>query len=255
MKQRNIAKQFDTIYDFGLSDLIVGGCSFTYNNHEQAACTWPYYLRDFGGFNQVYDCSMVGGGNGHTARAVLLAIEQNNFDPKKTLVVVQIAGNDRDDYIVDPAHINDYAFEYRYADNAVIGITGGQNIANFANPEPIVSVHQMKNRSCRSLENFVNLVSLDSYLALNGFSAIFFEYRDYSLPGRDKNFDPREYLLPTLTKRYEKLVSVVPENFYRFCLKNDLLESDDFHPSADGHLIWTRQCLLPYLITRLNQRR
>ena len=38
-------------------------------------------------------------------------------------------------------------------------------------------------------------------------------------------------------------------DLHTWALKNDQLTSDDFHPSPDGHLEWTRKVLLPKLQT------
>ena len=27
-------------------NLLVSGCSFTFNNHDKAICTWPYFLQE-----------------------------------------------------------------------------------------------------------------------------------------------------------------------------------------------------------------
>lgn len=253
MKTRYIAKQFDTICNFGFKNLIVAGCSFTYNNHETSACTWPYYLRDFGGFQTVYDFSMVGGGNTHICNAMIYGLEKEQISPNDSLVVVQWAGNDRDDYIIDPNALNQYPFRYYYSDQAAVGITGGQEITNFCDPTPVISLKKLKNKTCRSIENFVKIKSLHSYLTMQGYRTVFFEYRDYSLPGRDNNFDPREYLGEECGKSYSDMMSVMPENFYKFCLYNNLMEDDDFHPSPEGHLEWTKKCLVPFLIDYLHK--
>lgn len=255
MKIRHIPKQFPTVHDFGFDNLIVGGCSFTYNNSDHAVCTWPYYLRDMGGFDQVYDFSMVGGGNTHTMRAIIFGVENLDIDFTKTLAIIQIAGNDRDDYIIGPDSLNRYPFVYRYADQAVVGITGGEGRGNFANPDPINQIKLMKNRQTRSIENAVNLIALRSYLEQKGIVSIFYEYRDYTLPGRDKNFDPRPYLPQPVAERYQALLAVSLPNFYKFVLKNDHLMVDDMHPSSDGHLTWTRECLVPFLEKYFNYRR
>jgi hypothetical protein len=248
MKIRTIARQFETIHDFRIQNLIVGGCSFTYNNHETAACTWPYYLRDLGGFEQVYDFSMVGGGNTHTRNAMIYGLEKQPIDPATSLVIVQWAGNDRDDYIIDPAAVNDFPFTYFYEKDAMVGITGGQDIANLKDPGPIRSISSLKNKTCRSIENFVNILSLKTYLTCLGYESVFFEYRNYTLPGRDNNFDPRLYLPEEIANRYDDLMDVMPKNFQKFCLYHNMMEQDDFHPSIHGHLKWTRESLIPYLI-------
>lgn len=252
MKIRNIPKTFATVHDFGYKNLLVSGCSFTYNNSDTHSVTWPYYLRDLGGFETVLDCSMVSGGNQHIVNSVVYSIESEQINPQETLVIVQWAGHDRDDYIVDPSNINDYPFTYHYSKDAVAGVTGGKSIANFIDKDAIRKVQQMKNHSCRSIENFVRVRSLHSYLESKGFSFVFFEYRDYNLPARDNNFDPKPYLSNPAQEQYKSMITVFSKNFYKYCLQNNLVEEDDFHPSPDGHLSFTKSVLLPDLINLLD---
>jgi hypothetical protein len=104
----NIKKQFDTVHNFDIKNLIVGGCSFTYNNHETSAVTWPYYLRDLGGFEQVLDCSLPGAGNSHIADSLQWALEVDRPEPADSLVIVMWSGCDRDDYICPEENIKPY---------------------------------------------------------------------------------------------------------------------------------------------------
>lgn len=247
MKIRHIEKQFNTVASLGFKNLMVSGCSFTYNNSDNCAVTWPYYLRDLGGFDEVFDCSMVGGGNQHIVNSLIYSIETSSVNPEDTLIIVQWAGHDRDDYIVAKENLNDYPFEYQYQDDAFVGVTGGQAIANFNDVNSIKNVQAMKNRTCRSIENFVRVKSLQTYLKQKGFTFVFFEYRDYSLPGRDNNFDPKPWLHEQAASEYQSMMTEFDQNFYKFCLKNNLMEDDDFHPSPDGHLAYTKTVLLPNL--------
>ena len=247
MKTRNINKIFNVVQDLGYKNLIVGGCSFTYNNSDHDACTWPYYLRDYGNFQNVYDFSMVGGGNTHTFNAVIYGIEKNISILQDSLIIIQIAGHDRDDYIIDPSEINDYPFTYFYDSSSMVGITGGESISNFKRKDPIKEIKSMKNLENRSIENFIKISALNSYFLSLGASYMFFEYRDYALPGRDKNFDLKKYLPPVIVEKYQSIVTELPMNFYKFCVFNDLLEDDDFHPSPEGHRLWTLEHLLPHL--------
>lgn len=109
----DIKKQFDTIADLGINYLIVSGCSFTYNNHDSFAASWPYYLKDLGGFTQVLDCSLPGAGNQHISNSLLWALNIDQPDPKNSLIVVMWSGNDRDDYICPESNNSDtYPFKF-----------------------------------------------------------------------------------------------------------------------------------------------
>lgn len=252
MKKRNIPKTFQTLHNLNYKNLLVSGCSFTYNNSDEHSATWPYYLRDLGGFENVLDCSMVGAGNQHILNSVLYALESEKINPQETLVIIQWAGHDRDDYVIAPENLNDYPFRYYYSSDSVAGITGGEGVVNFKDKDTIQKLQVMKNHASRSIENFVRIKSLHSYLKTKGFPFIFFEYRDYKLPGRDNNFDPKPYLSKPAEKEYRNMMTEFSENFYKHCIKNDLLEDDDFHPNPDGHLSFTRNVLLPDLIKILD---
>ena len=120
-----IQKQFETVFDFNIKNLIVSGCSFTHNNSMSASVTWPYYLRDLGGFENVLDTSLPGAGNYHISNSLIWALESESTDPKQSLVIVMWSGNDRDDWITPVSNINQYPFEFKYSDNVMSAIAGG----------------------------------------------------------------------------------------------------------------------------------
>jgi len=255
MKIRNIPKQFTITTDLGFENLLVGGCSFTYNNSDQDCCTWPYYLRDLGNFSQVYDCSMPGAGNQHIVNTIIYSIEKYDLDPANTLVLILWAGNDRDDYIVDQKHLNNYPYVYAYEPGVCSAITGGEDISNLGNTklDAVLQLKSAKSPLARSVDNYVRVASLYSYLQNKGFKFFFMEFRDFALPGRDRNFDPRDYLDPALSKKFDSMISNPSQNFHKYCLRGDLMTSDDFHPSPDGHLSYTRSVLLPWLANKLGK--
>jgi hypothetical protein len=132
-KTRNIKKQFNIIHNFGIKNLIVSGCSFTYNDVDTAPVTWPYYLRDLGGFDQVLDCSLPGAGNSHISDSLIWGLEIDQLDPAASLVIVMWSGHDRDDYICPNEHINNYPFRFNYSKNVMSSITGGNALESNGN--------------------------------------------------------------------------------------------------------------------------
>ena len=84
--KRSVPRTFDVQHNFRRQNLVVSGSSFTYNNSNTDACTWPYYLRDLGGFESVYDTSLPGAGNAHIANSLQWSLESNRIDPKHSLV-------------------------------------------------------------------------------------------------------------------------------------------------------------------------
>ena len=223
-------RTFNVECDLGYRDLIVSGCSFTNNFNKQHVHTWPYYLRDLGGFEQVWDGSCSGAGNNHIARSVITCVELGDFDPADTLVVVMWSGYDRDDFLFDPRLVNQKNLEtapqdyFNYTDDVAIGMTGGllgdgNLIVNIEN------IKKIKNQASRALENYILIQSLAGYLDARGFQYVFTEF---STPGqmKDTNFDPVPYLPIKLRQPFINLLR---------CLS------------------WCRQVMLPYILLSTSQ--
>lgn len=246
-------RTFNIECDLGYRDLIVSGCSFTNNFNPQHVHTWPYYLRDLGGFEQVWDGSCAGAGNNHIARSVITCIELGDFDPAKTLVVVMWSGYDRDDLLVDPKVLDrSQPDHYNYADNVSLGMTGGllgdsNLIVNIEN------IKKIKNPPSRALENYILMQSLAGYLSARGFQYVFTEF---STPGqmKDTNFDPLIHLPIKLQQPFVDLVRNLSPNLGDWALPEIKQNNggDGYHPDAEQHLTWTRSVLLPYLTANLN---
>ena len=248
----DIKKQFDTVHDFGIKNLIVSGCSFTHNNHKTAAVTWPYYLKDIGGFDQVLDCSLPGAGNSHISDSLIWGLEIDRLDPKNSLVIVMWSGNNRDDYICPKSIINDYPFKFNYSDNVMSGITGGSHADAGGNTaKGLKELAQTKTLESRAIENYLCIAKTYEYLKSLNYKFLFFNYVDPSAPASlAHDFDIGKYL-PTPTQKKLNLMIEKLVDPYHYAVKHDLLDCDDFHPSPNGHFEWTKQVLVPHLIKNL----
>ena len=246
----DIEKRFETVCNFGIKNLIVSGCSFTFNNSLFTPVTWPYYLRDLGGFERVYDTSLPGVGNYHIASSLQLALELDPIDPKESLVIVMWSGNDRDDYLCPDSNDNgNYPCEFRYSKNVITGITGGSNPESAGNTKQgLKELAATKTPESRAYENYLLTIGLKNYLENNGYRYIFLDYIDRTLPNRTWDFSIEQYLPKQLATNYKNSKTDI-DSPYAYCLKNDLLHDDDFHPTPDGHLTWTKQVLIPHLKT------
>ena len=246
-----INKQFATVHEFGFKNLIVSGCSFTYNNHDSFSATWPYYLRDLGGFDQLLDCSLPGAGNSHIANSLQWALENDRPDPLDSLIVVMWSGCDRDDYICPTSNANNsYPFTFKYSESVISGISGGaMGTGNIKSG--LKELGQTKTLESRSIENYLLINGLWHYLTCRGYKFIFLNFLDGNLPSRTRHFDITNYLPKEIADRYRSLITNIPTP-YTWALKHDLLEQDLAHPTPDGHLDWTKQVLLPYLQTQFD---
>lgn len=244
---RQLPRCFDSIHDFGLKNLIVSGCSFTYNNNEHL-CTWPFYLRDLGNFQEVLDCSLPGAGNAHILWSMQWAITVKEPDPKDSLVVIMWSGNDRDDLICDATNITDYPFRFDYSKSVSSGISGGSdedskgNVGSHEWP-----VRKLKSHRSRAIENFLYVSSLHSWLQTRGFRFVFLKHMNSLIPNRTLDFEIKNFLPQSVANKYSDMMDDV-EDLYTWAVKTNQLMEDDFHPTPDGHLSWTKERLLPYLV-------
>jgi hypothetical protein len=231
MKIRNTPRVFDTINNLGYKNLLVGGCSFTYNISDNNSSSWPYYIRDKCGFDEVYDCSVQGAGNYQIMTSVVHALETTILDPKDTLIIVMWSGYSRDHDIVGKNVTDDPDYVYNY--------TGHVNCV-------INTSHKNKTLHSRAIENYIYVVLLREYLKSKGYNNVFLNFVEPGMPVRDATFDITKFLPRDLANQFKSMFSPV-ENFYKYCVKNNLLQEDDFHPSMQGHLSWAHNILAPAL--------
>lgn len=250
-KTRNIKKQFNIIHNFGFQNLIVSGCSFTYNDIDTGPVTWPYYLKDLGGFDQVLDCSLPGAGNSHISDSLIWGLEIEKPDPANSLVIVMWSGHDRDDYICPKEHINNYPFQFNYSKNVMSSITGGDAPECMANSssDGLKKLSMTKTLESRAIENYLYIAKTYQYLKSLNYKFLFLNFVNPTEPvGGTNTFDIKNYL-PTPAK--QKLDSMITEidDPYHFSVRHNLLDGDNFHPIPFGHLRWTKKVLIPHLQT------
>jgi hypothetical protein len=235
--------------NLGFKNLLVSGCSFTYNNSEEHVITWPYYLRDLAQFENVFDCSCPGAGNRHIQQSAILALENNpQLTADNTLVIIMWSGYDRDDLIVDPlSMIKNYPDRYYYSADASVGMSGGllgeSNLIT-----GLDFVKKIKNLPARALDNYVNIVTLYHYLKEKGFKFVFTEF---STPGtlKDLNFEITDYLEENLRTKFTQIVRTLTPNLGDYALATNQLSNDNYHLGTEAHLEWVRKILIPSLIT------
>jgi len=232
MKIRSTPRAFDVVNNLGYKNLVVGGCSFTYNISDTDSSSWPYYTRDKCGFDQVYDCSVEAAGNYQILTSVMYTLEEQDLDPLNTMIIVMWSGYNRDSKIVSDYVKSNSGPIYNYTDQVFSVATTGQN-------------HQ-KNQQSQALENYIYVTALYNYLKNQRYQFVFLDFVDPKIPNRGNTFDITEFLPKKLKKKFSKMFSNI-ENFYTYCVKHDLLQQDDFHPTMQGHLEWTHNVLVPAL--------
>jgi hypothetical protein len=246
---REISSSLPIKKDFGIKNLIISGCSFSYNNDTKKSTNWPGFLAERFNIPRVIDNSLPGAGNYHINTSMQWCLESGKYSSQDSLVIVMWSGNDRDDFIIDSSNIlKEYGHNYKFNNNVSTAISGGMfehAVSNTIKPfrENIIN---LKSAESRAVENYLYVSSLYNYLSNCKYRFVFLNYLDHSVPSRTRDMDIKKYLSNDLKKRYESWFAPV-DNIYAWCLKRDLLSPDDFHPTHRGALSWTDNCLIPYL--------
>ena len=252
-----IKRNFDKVVDFGFKNLVVGGCSFTYTiTGPQVPTTWPYYFRDLSSIHKVFSCALPGAGNYFISQSIIWGLETKKLPPDETLVVVMWSGHDREDEIFSSDAINNNAnFVYQFTDKVCHVSTGGTSREGDSNSQwfGYRDIHKFKSLESRAVENAIWKIGLKRYLDALGYQSIFVNFLDPTFPNRSDNFDIVKFLPDPIKTTYNSIMDPV-QDLYSFCLKNMLLSDDDFHPSPNGHLAWTRNVLLPYCKNKFNKQ-
>jgi hypothetical protein len=246
----HISKRYETIHDFCTENLIVSGCSFTYNCSEEEPTSWPYYLRDFGGFKNVLDCSLVGAGNSHISSALIWGLENDQPPADNSLIVVMWSGNDRDDFICPSSIIKtDTRAKFYYTDEVMTARTGGCHskiTTNTIYNNSIKEFTMSKNNASRAVENYIYFTTTWHYLTSRGYKFVFLNFLDSSIPSVTQHFNIKNYLPKQLSINVDRMFLNITD-LYTWSVNNNLLSDDNYHPGPGSHITWTRQVLLPKL--------
>jgi len=233
-KIRNLNRSFPQRYKSNFKNLLVSGGSVVYNNSEDHLCSWPYYLRDIGGFAEVYDCAQAGSGITHLFNSIINEIEINkNFNARDTLVILML---------------NDFAITDTIATQDITRPWHKQSNYDFNDKFSSLTLFKgpFKEKSSSSLEklcleyakhvdmdaqiyeNLIKMRALRAYLNEKKFTYVLLSWQKSYLP------EVNDYLvqieeLDTWTERHQMRIP------------------NDGHPTPDAHLRWTNEILIPWL--------
>lgn len=222
-------------------NLLVSGCSFTFNNSKTDSCSWPYYLRDLVNFETVYNVAQSGAGTTHIFNSIVNEIETNkNIDPDNTQVIVMWSGLTRTDTIATRDitrpwhHMSNYDFNNHFATLSIFNeVDGKTDLDNLCKQYKL-----LVDSDAQIYESLLKIVALDGYIKSKRFDYLFTSWQDPT-PELDRIKSP-------MINTVKNLVSSV-DYLGEFARKNQLLEPDSGHPSPNGYLEWTKQCLIPSL--------
>ena len=246
---RNISRHLPATHLSRFKNVLVSGCSFTFNPDNNEQQTWPYYLRDLCGFEEVYDTSQSGAGTNHIFNSIINEIELNeNINSESTLVVIMWSSLQRTDVIATTDMTKDYHWASNY---------------NFDNTFSTLSIFDQPNESRRGklqedlckiykrvvsptaqiYESILKILALRSYLIEQNFSYVFtnFYYPNWEF----------DLIHTPLTKKVKQYFDIEDEltlgNFMR--TTNQIIPNDS-HPTPECHCQWTQEILIPCLLEK-----
>jgi hypothetical protein len=251
-KVRHIAPQLLNTHNSEFKKLLVNGCSYTWNNSESTAVTWPYYLKDMASFDLVYDCSQAGSGNTHIFCSTINEIETNqNISPSDTLIIINWSGLERIDAIsqknVD-AFMNkknvayDFYLKNRYCyfdDFITLSFYRPFHRPETLFDELVSQYYKLVGTDGQVIASITQILALSEYLKNKGYTAIFLYY--------ETSLKKQLALINTALSNavISKIVDI--ESIGKYANDKSLRIPGDGHPTPDAHLNWTREHLIPYL--------
>jgi hypothetical protein len=186
----------------------------------------------------------------HISNALIWGLENDSLPPDNSLIIVMWSGNDRDDYILPKSAIKpETNTRFLYTANVMSGVTGGSHEnakTNTTLREPLITITNAKSQESRAIENYLIITKTWHYLTNKGYNFVFLNFLDSNLPSRTKHFDIKTYLPKLLCRKLDSMMLNIIDP-YTWCINNNLLADDNYHPNPDGHLTWTREILLPKL--------
>jgi len=242
-KIRNLPNQFTCTHNTQFKNLLVSGCSFTYNNSDKHLCSWPYYLRDLVGFDEVYDCSQSGAGSNHIFNSIINEIETNtNINTQDTLVIIMWSGLTRTDVIAQQDittawhPMSNYCFDDQFATLSIFNDTNGSTVID----QLCLQYKKTVSVDAQIYESLIKIIALKTYLDQKGFKSVITSWKD---PGPEiKNTKINQSII-------DSAMSTLNNTKYLdwYAESKNLKEPNDGHPLPDGYLGWTREHLLPGL--------
>ena len=242
-KIRNLPRDFAPTHRLKFDNILVSGCSFTFNNSEEHVCSWPYYLRNHTDANEIYDCSQSGAGNNHIFNSVVNELETNkSLTPDNTLIIVMWSGLSRTDVIATQDitaewhHMSNYHFDDKFSTLTIFGIVDGKTPLD----ELCKKYKTLVDSDAQIYESLLKIIALKNYLENRGFNYVFTSFQD-PLPELSKVNSP-------MTKSVRNSLEDLPY-LREYSIDSNRVEPCG-HPTPDCYAQWTREHLIPYLRSR-----
>lgn len=244
------------------SNLVVSGCSFTHEPHnEWYPFSWAsIFAQDTG--MQVKNLAIPGAGNDHICRSMIVYLEKNKPDPADTLVMVMWSGIGRFDWITDASlseFKNHYPFSYQYDKHNELVLAGNWwNLPkNTELHQALIAYSKYQSDFSFTLASWLAMKNLSNYLEMHGYRYYYTSFVDY-----ERNNVKGDGLMVSYYDTLDKLgleldkskwIDIPGEDCYgEWALRHQAVDpSDGFHPKyPEANEGWTREILIPYFINQ-----
>lgn len=239
--------------------LVVSGCSFTHNNHQESHCVWANTLAVWTNMT-INNLAIPGAGNTHIKNSVILHLEKNKPNPADTLVLVMWSGPERIDWITDQSLSNfkeKYPFEYQYTDKNEL-VLGGAWWATDKKDHvnrTIREYSKYQSNSSLALNSWLQIQDLENYLKCNNYEYYFMSWFNYKDPVDNKNrwidFDKELEKMSLFRSTDRWLVDNIDSSLGRWTQNRpEYLVEDKIHAGWRGHEAWLNEVLIPELLQK-----
>lgn len=238
-KTRNLPYDFPATHSAKHDNLLVSGCSFTYNNSDKHVCTWPYYLRNHANYKQVFDCSQSGAGSNHIFNSTVNEIETNrNINSDNTLVIIMWSGLTRTDVVAtqeitkDWHSMSNYCFDEKFSTLSIFNQPIGKDL------DTLCKIYKTYvDTDAQIYESLIKIIALKNYLENKEFDYVFTSFQDPLLELSRVN--------SSMTIRTWNSIKEI-DYLREYALSTNRLDMTD-HPTPECHAQWTREKLIAEL--------
>ena len=234
----------EQLYQTKLPNLLVAGCSYVWNNSEEHACAWPYYIQDIMGFSQVFDCSQSGGGPDNVFNSVVNEVSINTKISKdNTMIIIMWPELCRTDVVAttdvtkDYHHMSLYHFNEKFSNLSIYNSGDGKTLVGSLSKlyKRIVST------DAQEYQSLIKIIALSGFLKSEGYRHLFLSWKKIDRDALIEHGISEEMINVALDK-----ISTLIE-LYDYTESTNQRIPGDGHPTPDAHISWAREFLAPYL--------
>lgn len=237
-------------------NLVVSGCSFTYNQKVGGPFAWPNILASWYDLT-LHNLSVPGAGNTHISNSVQFYLEQHQeLTTDNTLVLVMWSGPGRIDWMTDKtlSRFSDiYPATHEYVPGCEL-VCGG-HWWNITKPDhlrgTLIEYSKYQSECSLAAHTWMAMNSLSNYLTVKNFEYYYTSFLDLSKPvmhDMQKSDLFTELAQLKLNFDFSRWISNERDEYLGdFVRKRKLLDDDKFHPSMLGNEAWLTEVLIPKL--------